>query len=94
MSRAAARSKVTFVCQNCGTVSNRWQGKCDGCNEWNSLVEESTFGGIAAGPAAKRLTKGRVVAQGTPDELREQTGQTNLEDAFVHAIGSEEGLFL
>jgi sodium transport system ATP-binding protein len=40
------------------------------------------------------IAKGRVVAQGTPDELREQTGQTNLEDAFVHAIGSEEGLFL
>ena len=39
------------------------------------------------------IAKGRVVAQGTPEELRAQTGQENLEDAFVHAIGSEEGLF-
>jgi len=39
------------------------------------------------------LEQGRVVAQGTPDELRVQTGQANLEDAFVKAIGSEEGLF-
>ncbi len=40
------------------------------------------------------IAKGRVVAQGTPEELREQTGESNLEDAFVRAIGSEEGLFL
>src|SRR6478736_5644207 len=33
-----------------------------------------------------------VMAQGTPDELRAQTGEQNLEDAFVKAIGSEEGL--
>jgi sodium transport system ATP-binding protein len=39
------------------------------------------------------VAKGRVVAQGTPDELRAQTGESNLEDAFVKAIGSEEGLF-
>jgi sodium transport system ATP-binding protein len=38
------------------------------------------------------IAKGRVVAAGTADELRAQTGETNLEDAFVKAIGSEEGL--
>ena len=39
------------------------------------------------------IAKGKVVAQGTPDELRAATGEDNLEDAFVRAIGSEEGLF-
>ena len=39
------------------------------------------------------IAHGRVVAQGTPEELRAQTGQHNLEDAFVQVIGSEEGLF-
>ena len=39
------------------------------------------------------IAQGRVVAQGTPAELRAQTGQNNLEDAFVQVIGSEEGLF-
>ncbi|MFC4729133.1 ATP-binding cassette domain-containing protein [Coralloluteibacterium thermophilus] len=38
------------------------------------------------------IAHGRVVAQGTPDELRAQAGRDNLEDAFVHLIGSEEGL--
>ncbi|MEI7035474.1 ATP-binding cassette domain-containing protein [Fulvimonas yonginensis] len=38
------------------------------------------------------IAHGRVVADATPDALREQTGQANLEDAFVKLIGSEEGL--
>ena len=39
------------------------------------------------------IAQGRVVADGTPDELRAQTGRASLEDAFVQAIGSDEGLF-
>ena len=38
------------------------------------------------------VAHGRVVAQGSADELRAQTGEDNLEDAFVQLIGSEEGL--
>jgi len=38
------------------------------------------------------LHKGEVVASGTPEELLRTTGQSNIEDAFVSAIGSEEGL--
>lgn len=38
------------------------------------------------------VARGQVVASGTADELRAQTGEENLEDAFVKAIGSEEGL--
>ena len=38
------------------------------------------------------IAHGRVVADGTPEELRAQTGMDSLEDAFVRAIGTEEGL--
>jgi sodium transport system ATP-binding protein len=38
------------------------------------------------------IANGEVVASGTPDRLRQQTGQENLEDAFVAMIGTEEGL--
>jgi sodium transport system ATP-binding protein len=38
------------------------------------------------------IAHGEVVAEGTPDDLRRQTGRESLEDAFVAAIGSEEGL--
>jgi sodium transport system ATP-binding protein len=40
------------------------------------------------------IARGQVTAAGTPDELRQATGQANLEDAFVAAIGTEEGLML
>jgi sodium transport system ATP-binding protein len=37
------------------------------------------------------IARGRVVASGTPDDLREQTGRPNLEDAFVALVGLEQG---
>ncbi len=73
-----ARLKSTFVCQNCGAVSSRWQGKCDDCGDWNSLVEEAASAGVAAGPL-KSKRKGRVVALAplageTPEAPRVVTG--------------------
>lgn len=38
------------------------------------------------------MARGRVVLSGTPEELKQVTGKRNLEDAFVAAVGSEEGL--
>jgi sodium transport system ATP-binding protein len=38
------------------------------------------------------ISSGVVSAQGTPAELLQRTGKTNLEDAFIEVIGSEEGL--
>ena len=37
------------------------------------------------------IAKGRVVASGTPDDLRTQTGHQNLEDAFVALVGLDQG---
>ncbi|PIV35955.1 MAG: ABC transporter [Lysobacterales bacterium CG02_land_8_20_14_3_00_62_12] len=39
------------------------------------------------------IAKGRVMAEGSPDALRERTAEANLEDAFVKIIGSDEGFF-
>ncbi len=38
------------------------------------------------------VAAGRVVAEGTPDELRSRAGESDLEEAFVRLIGTEEGL--
>ncbi len=38
------------------------------------------------------IAHGRVITRGSPDQLRSQMGTADLEDAFVRAIGSEEGL--
>ena len=34
------KTKVQYVCQNCGWVSPKWQGRCSQCSTWNSLIEE------------------------------------------------------
>ena len=35
-----AKTKTTFFCQNCGAQFPKWIGKCNSCNEWNTIVEE------------------------------------------------------
>jgi DNA repair protein RadA/Sms len=33
-------AKAVFVCQECGSQSPKWMGRCAECGAWNSLVEE------------------------------------------------------
>src|SRR5258708_3494689 len=39
------KSKVNFVCQECGYDSPSWLGKCPECGAWNSLKEFRTATG-------------------------------------------------
>ena len=34
------KTKTIYSCQNCGSQSPKWMGKCTSCGEWNSFVEE------------------------------------------------------
>jgi DNA repair protein RadA/Sms len=54
-----SRRQTSFICQNCGAASARWQGKCDACGEWNTLAEE-----MPAQPqlAGRKPRKGRTFA--------------------------------
>ena len=35
-----AKTKIKYVCSNCGYESLRWIGKCPECDNWNTFVEE------------------------------------------------------
>jgi DNA repair protein RadA/Sms len=35
-----AKTRTVYVCQNCGRVSYRPMGRCPGCSEWNTMVEQ------------------------------------------------------
>lgn len=99
-----AKRSITYICQNCGAVHQRWQGKCEACGEWNTLAEESA--GSAHAPSSQRArSRGRVFAfeglQGGSDaaprlisgigELDRVTG-----GGFVHGsailLGGEPGI--
>ena len=62
----AVRTKTVFACQQCGSQSPKWQGRCPDCGEWNSFVEERQL--VAKGKAQRAATKGAV-----PQRLAEVT---------------------
>jgi predicted ATP-dependent serine protease len=66
-----SRRNLTYVCQNCGAASARWQGKCEACGEWNSMVEEGDGTGIAGKLPGRAPRKGRKFA------LEALTGESN-----------------
>lgn len=35
-----AKRKTKFMCNSCGYESAKWMGRCPGCGEWNTMVEE------------------------------------------------------
>ncbi len=34
-----SKIQTSFVCQSCGHSQAKWEGRCPGCGEWNTLVE-------------------------------------------------------
>ncbi len=85
-------------------MTNRWQGKCESCGEWNSIVEEGLSSGIGA-QAARGARKGRVFAlegldgenKSSPrivsgiDELDRVTGGGFVPGSVI-LIGGEPGI--
>lgn len=55
-----AKAKVSFVCQECGGVSSKWQGKCPHCHSWNTLVE------FVEKPATTHSNRFAHLAEATP----------------------------
>ena len=52
------KSKKQFICQSCGNIYSRWIGKCEQCNQWNTIVEEVNTkpSGILSKSAGKKIT--------------------------------------
>ncbi|MCH8861618.1 MAG: DNA repair protein RadA [Proteobacteria bacterium] len=54
-----AKAQRRYVCQSCGATTQKWQGRCDGCGEWNAVSEEIPLdAGTPKGLGGKR---GRVI---------------------------------
>ncbi|HYE52221.1 MAG TPA: ATPase domain-containing protein, partial [Azospirillaceae bacterium] len=54
-----ARPTSRYVCQSCGASFPKWSGKCESCNEWNTLVEEAAPEAAPKGLGAGRAAAGR-----------------------------------
>ncbi len=54
-----AKSKTSYICQSCGAVSSRWAGKCESCEEWNTITQEVSEASIPKGMNGSK--KGRRI---------------------------------
>ncbi len=60
-----AKTKTVYRCTECGAEYSKWQGRCDTCGEWNTLVEEMVAPkAAAAGAAGRRMGGTRTLAEG------------------------------
>ena len=99
-----ARIRKKYVCQDCGHVTTQWFGRCPGCEQWNTLVEELTLS-----TAGTTRTVGQVGSSGSgpiplpqlsgTSDTRQSTGFTELDrilgggivSGSVVLVGGEPG---
>ena len=78
----AVKSKTVYVCSECGYESPKWIGKCAGCGDWNTMVEDVRLPQKAVTAAAKPLHtfSARPLSQiDAADEHRFVTGIKELD---------------
>lgn len=63
------RKKTVFSCNQCGSQSPKWLGRCPDCGAWNSMVEEN-YGGTTT-KASRSI--GERTAPVLIDEVQSQT---------------------
>lgn len=99
-----AKTRVQFVCNQCGAVQPKWMGKCPDCGAWDALEEfresgkqakQGPFGGSVVpgdGDAAKALPIGEIDA-GSGPVTRVPSGVFEFDRVLGGAVesGSEDG---
>jgi len=64
------RSKTVFFCTQCGHETPKWQGRCPGCGEWNTMAEQ---------PAAKAPSGASAVRRGSRSGAASPVSITEIE---------------
>ena len=101
---AKTQSKTVYFCKNCGTESPKWVGRCPGCGEWNTMIEEPSapkakvagVAGVHAEPAVP-LKISEIATQDLP-RIKLPSGELNrvlgggLVQGSIILIGGEPGI--
>ena len=75
-----ARAVSEYVCNQCGNVSTKWSGKCEGCGQWNTISE-------IAGSSAPPVGRGAKKAKGKSVELAPLAGDDKEPERRTSGIG-------
>lgn len=77
-----AKVKTVFFCNECGHESPKWVGKCPGCGQWNTMVEET----VTAEKGYGKSRRGLLDSDSAPVAISEIEA---LEEPRIH-LPSEE----
>ncbi len=93
----ATKSKVVYICSQCGYETAKWMGKCPSCNSWSTLEEDVRI----SKPVVKTAAVGSSVAIAKPlsqidvtDEERFVTGIKELDRVLGGGIVKGSGVLL
>src|SRR4030067_3852400 len=96
-----SKTKLKYICSNCGYESLRWNGKCPECESWNSFVEELVESGKKKHVAAKStVTISRISEIVATEEDRIKTNIEGLDrvlgggvlPGYVVLFGGDPGI--
>ena len=78
-----AKSKVVYVCSECGYETSKWMGKCPSCNSWSTL-EEDVRTEVASSRSVSAMKFDRAEAKtlseiSANDEVRIKTDMRELD---------------
>lgn len=97
------KTKTLYFCSNCGHESPKWMGKCPGCGEWNSFVEEKVTVGKGVGSKKiiteisrpvklSEITQGKEIRIKMPSEEFNRVLGGGLVSGSMVLLGGEPGV--
>jgi DNA repair protein RadA/Sms len=81
-----AKTKTVFFCKNCGTEHSKWMGKCSGCGEWNTLIEEVKAKQTKAQSGYQPANRERNRPQKVREVKRDQSQRVDLLNDEVNRV--------
>jgi DNA repair protein RadA/Sms len=101
-----AKSKTSFFCQNCGSSFAKWQGQCNSCKSWNTIVEEvisnnvpaaweqnsGTSARVAQPQAIEKITTSDTPRKSTHDSELDRVLGGGLVPGSLTLLGGEPGI--
>lgn len=89
-----------FVCQQCGKTYSKWQGRCDNCDAWSSLVEEAIIKTSGSARAVSKIAATPLFQVSRESKKRTSTGLKDFDQVLgggivagsIILLGGEPGI--